>query len=235
MKVTKVVSLLVIGALLSATMYGALGDMWDLQGDFSTWASGNPHTVARPSGAAAIWEYTHERATLLGPVTNNFQSEMPFNIGWTTTGGWAHTSMNLFSQSSAAAGLGTNWLAGEVGGHSSTSFGVGAKWTSLTGGTFQVDVTGFSARLVPNTDHTLRLTNPAGFEDWFVDKIVNNGSANAVSATRNFTLLPGEVLRLEMIGSDWMGMTMHITEVPEPATMALLGIGGLALLRRKRS
>ena len=233
----KLIVLLLVSVLMTCSAYGVPGDQWDLQGDFSTWASGNPHTVARPSGASAIWDYTHERVTLLGPVTDNFQSELPKNIGWTTTGGWAHTSMNLFSQSSADAGKGTNWQVGDVGGHSSTSFGVGAKWTSVTGGQFQVDVTGYTARLVnANLDQELRLTGPAGgVETWFVSHITNNGNANAVSATRNFTLNPGEVLRLEMKGSDWFGMTMHITEIPEPATMTLLSLGGLALLRRKRS
>jgi hypothetical protein len=205
-----------VAALLTSSAYGAPGDVWDLQGDFSE--LDNPGTVTHPSGSSASWDYTHERMTLFGPVLDNFPSELPANFGWTTndTPGHAHTSMNLFSESSADAGKSTNWLAGEVGGHSSTSYGVGAKWTTHNGGTFQVDVTGFHARRVNHLwDQELRLTDPGGLETWPISQHDNNGSANAVSASRVFTLIPNDVLRLEIKGPTWFGMTMRITELAQ--------------------
>ncbi len=35
-------------------------------------------------------------------------------------------------------------------------------------------------------------------------------------------------------GNDWCGLQATITEVPEPMTIGLLTLGGLALLRRRR-
>ena len=222
-----------VAVLMASIAYGVPGDSWSLQGDFAKHASGNPATINRPTGGSASWGYYHERTILMGPVTDNFQSELPTNTGWTTTGGWAHTSMNKMSQSSADAGKNTNWLAGEVGGHSSTSYGVGTKWTTNTGGTFRVDVTGFHARKVnPNFDQELRLTSPSGLETWAISRLDNNGSANAVAATREFTLNSGDALWLEMKGPTWFGMTMDVTEIPEPSSLLLLGFAALGMCGR---
>jgi hypothetical protein len=205
-------NVLLVTALMTSSAYGVPGDVWDLQGDFSELS--NPSTVTQPSGDSASWLFTHERVPLLGPVVDNFPSEMPGNFGWTINGGSLAISMTLFEESSAAAGVGTNWLAGEVGGHSSTSFGVGTTWTSIDGGRFQVDFSAFLARGVPNQTQQLRLSSPnGGLETFVIDQFANISSANAVSDTRTFTLFPNESLSLEMKGSDWFGMTMHITEL----------------------
>ena len=65
------------------------------------------------------------------------------------------------------------------------------------------------ASVVPTADYTT-------INDWFVQL---NGDTSKFA---NLVLLVNS------------GKQDYMTEIPEPATMALLGFGGLALLRRKR-
>jgi hypothetical protein len=219
-----------VAVLMTSSAYGAPGDEWDLQADFATFASGNPRSITRlPSADTGIWRHTHEGATLTGPITNNFQTAYPANVGWHRAADPSQC-MCLFSADSTHT---TNFLTGEVGGHSSTGLGVGTTWTSVDGGQFQVDFSGFLSRLVPNQSQALLLTSPGGVESFPIDQTGNVSSANAFSDTRTFTLNPNESISLTMKGSDFFGMTMHIEQVPEPSSLLLLGLAALGMCGRQ--
>ena len=50
-------------------------------------------------------------------------------------------------------------------------------------------------------------------------------------------VLSGETITLQQLSAplgDWSGLDMTITQIPEPATLALLGLGSLIAIRRKK-
>ena len=137
--------------------YPAGTNVWDLADDWST--NLNPNPVAHAS-----WTYRTGAATYSGSLVNNFPGELPPNTGWTLTGENAHISLNKFTAD--AESLTTNFKAGEIGGHAPT----GATWTTLTGGTFRIDYSGFMGRIKPLKDASERFQKiPVGVFTLFDD------------------------------------------------------------------
>ena len=234
----------VLALILTCGAYGTIGDVWDLADDFSITA-GNPHVVN-----GATWDYQYRTSSGVAPTTfgsvrvNNrapggggAKTDMPPNIAWVpgTLGAESHISLMKFTADAGPTDE-TVFRVGEIGGHSIT----GAQWFAPADGEFRVDFSGFYARRVSNgRDQVLRLIGPDNVQHtWTIDDVSNNGSANAVVQSETYTMTEGQQITVEIIpfgtDGDWVGMTMSITEIPEPATVALLGLGGLALLRRKR-
>ncbi|MFP4053926.1 MAG: PEP-CTERM sorting domain-containing protein [Phycisphaerae bacterium] len=61
-----------------------------------------------------------------------------------------------------------------------------------------------------------------------------NGTADVLTWS-NLAASDGD-LTVNIVGTDRLGVNaMRITQIPEPATMALLSLGGLAVLKRRRS
>ncbi len=110
------------------------------------------------------------------------------------------------------------------------------RWTAPAGVASAVDITGLAR---PATDVQVK--------EIFVAKngtplfqMVTWGTQVDFTGLTNIPIAAGDWIDFAInrydtsSGNDWCGLQATITEVPEPMTMGLLTLGGLALLRRRR-
>ena len=239
--------MLILVALMCTTAFGVIGDSWDLADDMATTA-GNPNgpwKYWQQQGATGIPANRIAMDSATGAVPGPIPMvnwELPDEgIGWYMAAAPHHTMIKFTVD--ADDGDNTLYKAGEVGGHSY----IGVEWTAPADGTYLVDYSGFNARRSGgwrNTELVLMLAEvevdrtliEGLIDDGFGGEMpgANSGSENAYTNSTIINLLAGDTVVLEHAGNDWVGFGLTIEEIPEPATMLLLGLGSLVAIRRKK-
>ena len=231
--------------VLGAPQQAGATAIWDLANDFSI-SNGNSHDVN-----GATWDYQYRTSTSASPTTfagtraNNrapggggTKMDLPPNEAWVRNASGAEDaiSLNKFSADAGPNDL-TVYKAGEIGGHSTT----GAQWFAPSDGEYQVDFSGFHARRVSiGRNQVLRIVRPDNSQGtWTINAVNNVGSANAVVKSETFNMNAGQQVTVEIVPSgphgDFVGMSMTITQIPEPSTFVHIGLSGLAVATVVRS
>jgi hypothetical protein len=233
--------------VLGAPQQAGATAIWDLANDFSI-SNGNSHDVN-----GATWDYQYRTSTSASPTTfagtrvNNrapggggTKMDLPPNEAWVRNASGAEDaiSLNKFSADAGPNDL-TVYKAGEIGGHSTT----GVQWFAPSDGEYQVDFSGFHARRVSiGRNQVLRIVRPDNSQGtWTINAVNNVGSANAVVKSETFNMNAGQQVTVEIVPSgphgDFSGLSMTITQIPEPSTFVIIGLSGLAVatvVRRRR-
>ena len=221
----KLLVLLVVGAL-ACNALGTIGDIWDLSADWSD--AVNPFgawSVTDPAGTAMNQNVAYADAALYA-AGETIWSMNPGNS-------WMG-AMKMDADAGYAYNTATNaYLAGDIVGHAEHQI----RWTAQEAGEFRF--TGDVWRIRNNAGaDALVWSNSTGawLSLWGSGNIeAGNDRNNSIAYDITLDMDAGEEFVLAIGGSDYVGRNMAVEQVPEPATMALLGLGSLIAIRRKRS
>lgn len=241
--------LLSVALILGLSGLASAGQVWNLENEFSTTA-GNPHDV---------WTYGSyapgtANFTTFDTVTNG--SDGGTGSAYTY---WSGTQLswpgfvckNLATNPNTAFGY---YEAGQVVLHPGASGEVATvRWTAPSAMTVDVSAlfTGQVSAMTGTSTGVYVIKNASVqyMTQTFLDGF--NGSAAAgytdrfganpfVAYTGTIEMNAGEYLEFLVdwgsnleYGRDSTGLSLTITEVPEPTTMSLIALGGVALLRRR--
>ncbi|MHC4158274.1 MAG: PEP-CTERM sorting domain-containing protein [Planctomycetota bacterium] len=89
----------------------------------------------------------------------------------------------------------------------------------------------------PNAGPDSTVQELTSYPEWWAVRATNLGSPFTVTSGAQFNVtIKGLATGTHAYSSDYYGTddTLEITVLPEPATVALLGLGGLFLLRRRK-
>ena len=247
--------LVVLVAVMCTAAFGVVGDSWSISGDMSS--------AANPNGQwTYIVNNATTGLTAVGPgdISTAVNVELPNSgEGWAASLG-SHLVIaryDVASDLTGANGDKTNFAINDVGGHAQ----YGATWTAAEAGTYQIDYLGYNARN-PATAQTHEIgrqttlqldhngvvngtildsrivansyeSDPVNFPGVF-DIVGEAGSALAYTNSITLVLAANDTITLQQLGNEWCGLDMTITQIPEPATMLLLGLGSLLAIRRKK-
>lgn len=256
MKRNSVALTLLALAVCAPKASAAPGDAWSLSGDMQVVSNPSPPIdPGAPGGGTGVWTYyanSPPGAPFTSFTTNpaaDVNGEVPdTGLGWYRSDA-NHVMIVKFTTDfnpPAPNGTGndkTNFRTGDVGGHATT----GVSWTTNFSGTFLVEWLGYNGRnqATANPNEKGRATNLRliGPGDVVIDakSIVGGGGfdgrANAYTNSQVMSLVAGDKLFLVQEGGEWAGLDLKITQVPEPAGVALAGLSlaALAAVRRRFS
>ena len=249
-KVIGTAVLIAVAIVFSVNAYA--GSTWSLSSDIV--AGANPN----PAIGEGTWSFYGNTMLMNGHAAadgSNVNPELPNG----TTGYFLNccnwiTAVRADVDAVIAADGGddkTNFLAGGFGGHADTR----ARWTTSTGGTYNLSFLGYNARNVATaspgelgrqTDFQVKHLDASGgmlgvIHDNKLGGLdgdgnsLHNGIANADTGTAQVSLAAGESIEIGHGGGDWAGYDITISRVPEPCSVLLVSIVGLALgfIRRR--
>jgi PEP-CTERM motif len=192
---------------------------YDAAADFST--------TSNPNGA---WAYGHCAASVGMPGFTQFLGAVPLGdgiVGWSTNGtSWTDPNINENPTSSTIIDYGINWAPGELALGGTAPDVAQLRWTCQQDGVYDVNAT-FTG-----------IQNNGAWANWLVSldssfnwlAIQGNGQyGQTLTYTGELTLTHGETLDFLSNGNEMTGLSATITQVPEPCTVVLLGLGLVGL------
>lgn len=233
---------LIVVLLVTLCCTGVASAQWDLNADFNPSAD-----VPNPNGD---WSYGELDGS--GVFTSYYIYEGPMEVHGSTVGGRHHD--NWDNKGNVWKNFGPdpfeNWgTFRELGTAMGPGFDYGetcARWTAPADGTYDFDAM-WSGRRLTGSDSMarIRLNGAEIFSEailGFAGRSINDytdsfGDNPVVTWSDSIALFAGDTIDMTVVAvgsvaSENIGTDLHI--IPEPLTMSLLGIGGLALIRRRR-
>ncbi len=212
----------------------------DLQGDFSL--------AANPNGDWSYGWFNAGAFTAYGTVNSA-------DSGGSTFSAWSYAAGDWDAKGNVGINLGPNpiddWMSyREVGqiiyGPSIDGLMNTSRWTAPTAGDYQITAVFTGQSTMPTVATVSVLKNEV--EEWsaglngFIGTLASNftdgfGDAPSQTYSGTLTLAQGDTLDFTMVtvNGNNRAMALDVQIVPEPMTMGLLGLGGLALIRRRRA
>ncbi|MBK1855309.1 PEP-CTERM sorting domain-containing protein [Verrucomicrobiaceae bacterium 5K15] len=217
-----------------------VGANWENDSDNSTGTvpgSGDTGVIAVDGTYAAnIWNTSGANILQTGGdiVSSGGGTSQNFNFNggstYTMTGG-SFTSRGLLANGTTINLLGGTWTVGN--GTSGSGFGVGNGGTLNIGGTMIIDNNRTTAHGFSSSSGTIDFA-----ADWtgsWTNPTVDTAAWKTEITTGNYTLGGVDITEISF-DEDFVvtGNTLSLVAVPEPSSAALLGLGGLALIMRRR-
>lgn len=236
--------MLVLVTVMALSLVG-MAQAADLAGDFSL--------AANPNGD---WSYGWFNAgvfTAYGTVNSA-------GSGGSTFSAWSYAAGDWDSKGNVGINLGPNpindWASyrevGQIIYGPSTADNLGniyvntSRWTAPAAGDYQITAVFTGQSTMPTVATVSVLKNEV--EEWsgglngFIGTLASNftdGFGDAPSQTYNdtLTLAKGDTLDFTMltVNGNNRAMALDVQIVPEPITITLMGLGSLALIRRRRA
>lgn len=204
---------------------GASPDAYDLA--LRTWSSQtNIYSLARSATLPAIVQWKIDLTTLDTYLNDNSLAMTALDFGWnaTTSGNWGEGKYDMYlSYTNVAEGITLTDISATSATDNKNTFWTpaqGAALGDIVGGTHRVIVSG-----QPGTDESTPFTMSES-----ILAAYNSGVREFNVQLMGYGYLPGRVLFVK----DGSGVYMETSPIPEPATMILLGLGSLALLRKRK-
>lgn len=219
------------GAFLSEGV--SFGNSYDQQHrSWTGWAYSNKHETLSPGFQNQYSAYTNLDGS---PAGGGYAGTGNYGIGYASS--WAPLSLELPHETSVLGGMFANTT------YTALSMLEGDPFAKAFGGADGTDpdwliltATGFDAEgnVTGSVDHFLAdYSNPFGsdemVDDWTWFSLQPLGEVKSIQ----FSMSSSDVGDWGMNTPSYFAMDNLVYTVPEPATMLLMGLGGLALIRRR--